>query len=163
MSRILVAYYTRTGNTKRMAEAVVEGAVAAGADVDSRTVEKVDPAELLSYRGIIVGSPVYYGLPAAPVKELFDASVTMHGRLAGKVGGAFASSANTGGGNETTCMAILQMLLVHGMVTVGSAEGDHYGPVSVGAPEDRAIEQCRLLGKRVAVLAKTLDEADIKL
>jgi len=34
--------------------------------------------------------------------------------------------------------------------------GGHYGPVSIGALDNRAIRQCRALGERVAVLAKRL-------
>jgi len=153
MARILVTYYTKSGNTKTMAEAVLAGIAGSGATGDIAPAERLEAAELLDYDGFLVGSPVYYGLPAAPIKALFDASVVLHGRLAGRVGAAFASSANIGGGNETTCLAILQMMLVHGMVVVGSAEGDHYGPVSIGAPDARALAQCKVLGERVGKLA----------
>ena len=157
MAKILVAYYSKTGHTKQMAESVVEGAVEGDADVDCKTVDRLDAKELLDYDGLIVGSPVYYGQPAAPVKELIDISVGIHGRLAGRVGAAFAASANIGGGNETTCLALLQMMLVHGMIVVGSAEGGHYGPAAVGAPDDRARKQCQALGNRVAQVAKLLE------
>ena len=79
-----------------------------------------------------------------------------HGRLAGKVGGAFSSSANVGGGNETTIRGILDALLIHGMIVQGVAAGDHYGPVSIGKPDERASNQCRIYGKRVAELAAKL-------
>jgi NAD(P)H dehydrogenase (quinone) len=82
--------------------------------------------------------------------------VALHGRLEGRVGGAFASSANIGGGNETTIMAILQALLIHGMIIPGVPTGDHYGPVAIGAPDRRASTQCTEYGKRIAALAKKL-------
>ena len=69
------------------------------------------------------------------------------------MGAAFASSANIGGGNETTIMAILQSMLIHGMTIRGNSKGDHYGPVSINAPDARVEKQCRELGRRVAELA----------
>ena len=91
---------------------------------------KVD--ELLKADGIIFGSPNYYGGMAAPVKGFLDESVKFHGELKGKVGGAFSSSANIGGGNETTIMNILKAFLIHGMIVQGTSQGDHYGPVAIG-------------------------------
>jgi len=156
MARVLVAYDSRTGHTARMAELVAEGAREAGADVELKKVGEVSPEELLDYDGIIAGSPTYYGLMSAPLKELFDRSVKFHGRLAGKVGGAFTSAANIGGGNETTILSILQAMLIHGMVVQGTPSGDHYGPVAISSPDQRAEDQSRALGRRVAELAAAL-------
>ena len=80
-----------------------------------------------------------------------------HGELEGKVGAAFSSSANVGGGNQTTILDILKAMLIHGMVVQGNPSGDHYGPVAVGAPNDRAGKNCFQLGQRVARLLKRLD------
>lgn len=156
MALILVVYDSATGNTERMAELVAEGAREADAEVVLKTVEQTDVDELLDYDGIIAGTPTYYGLMSAPLKELLDESVKFHHQLAGKVGGAFTSAGNVGGGNETTILSILQAMLIHGMVVQGTSHGDHYGPVAVGAPDGRAEGQCRELGKRVARLCDRL-------
>lgn len=157
MASILVLYYSRSGTTKKMAELVCEGAKGAGARVTCKNVVDVEgPEILLDYDGIIIGSPTYYGGMAAEIKDLIDKSVRFHGKLEGKVGGAFSSAANIGGGNETTIRGILDALLIHGMVVQGTAGGDHYGPVAVGAPDARVEEQCRALGARVARLAERL-------
>jgi len=156
MARVLVIYHSRSGNTERVAQLVAAGAEEAGAEVVLKKVEETDPQELLDHDAIIAGTPTYYGLMSAPLKQLFDDTVRFHKQLAGKVGGAFTSSANVGGGNETTILSILQAMLVHGMVVQGSAVGDHYGPVAVSAPDERATEQARALGKRVAELAARL-------
>ena len=157
MSKVLVAYYSRTGNTEKMAQAVAEGARReSGAKVDCRPVADLKPADLLAYDAVVLGSPTYYGTMAAEVKKLLDESVAFHGQLAGKVGGAFSSSANVGGGNETTVLDLLKALLIHGMVIQGSASGDHYGPVAVGAPDERAVKECNRLGQAVAALAVKL-------
>lgn len=157
MAKMLVAYHSRGGNTRKMAELVQAGALAAGdVSVDLKPVAEVEEASLAGYDAIVIGSPTYYGLPAAEVKKLLDDSVALHGQLEGKVGGAFSSSANIGGGNETTILAILQALLIHGMVVPGVPTGDHYGPVSIGSPDRRAGTQCKEYGKRLAALAKKL-------
>lgn len=157
MAKILVSYYSRTNHTRHMAELVGEGVAAESkATVDVKPVADVKPDDLLGYDAIILGSPTYYGTMAAELKRLIDDSVAFHGQLAGKVGGAFTSSGNVGGGNETTVMDILKALLIHGMVVQGTASGDHYGPVAVGDPDDRAAEECRKLGQQVAELAVKL-------
>ncbi|MBM4045516.1 MAG: flavodoxin family protein [Planctomycetes bacterium] len=156
MAKILIVYYSRSGNTAKMAQAVEEGVKAEGAAVETKSVDKVDVKELLDVDGLIVGSPTYYGLMAAELKKMFDDSVKFHGRLEGKVGGAFSSAANIGGGNETTIRSILDAMLIHGMVIQGTPRGDHYGPVAISAPDDRARKQCVELGKRTAKLVKKL-------
>ena len=156
MSKILITYHSATGNTETMAKLVAQGAEKAGADVTVKPVGDIDAAALLDYQAIIVGSPTYYGAPAASIRALFDDSVRYHGQLEGKVGAAFASSANIGGGNETTVLSILDSMLIHGMVVQGNSKGDHYGPVSVNALDARAEKQCRELGRRVVELADQL-------
>ncbi len=87
-----------------------------------------------------------------------DESITHHGDLDGMVGGAFSSSANPAGGNETTIMSILEALLIHGMVIKGTSGGDHYGPVFIEEPGEREIEQCRKYGREIAELVADLAE-----
>ena len=156
MSKILVIYYSETGNTEVMAGIVADGVKEEKVDAILKRVEDTRVDDLLKTDGIIIGSPTYYGLPAAPIKRLLDESVKYHGQLEGKVGGAFTSSGNIGGGNETTIIAILEAFLIHGMIICGTSKGDHYGPVSIGGPDKRAEKQCRELGKRVAQLVKRL-------
>jgi len=157
MAGVLIVYYSRSGNTKQMAEHVAAGArEVEGAEVDLRPVEEVTPDDLLTPDAVIMGSPVYYGTMAAELKKLLDESVTHHGKLVGKVGGAFASSGGPGGGNETTVIDILKALLIHGMIVEGDPKGDHYGPIAVGAPDERSQGECRRMGRRVAALAVKL-------
>ena len=90
------------------------------------------------------------------MKKLLDESVKFHGKLEGKVGGAFSSAAGIGGGNETTILSILEAMLIHGMVIQGAFSGDHYGPVAINKPDARAKKQCLALGRRMAKLAEKL-------
>jgi NAD(P)H dehydrogenase (quinone) len=156
MAKALVCYYSQTRNTEKMAVKIADVLRAEGLDVDVKKVEDTAVADLLRYDCLLFGSPTYYGSMAWPVKKLLDESVKFHGQLKGKVGGAFSSSANVGGGNETTILGILNALLIHGMVVRGDCRGDHYGPVSIGRPDKRALNCCESYAKSVAALAKKL-------
>lgn len=156
MKKILVVYYSRGGNTAKMAQAVAEGIRKEGAEASLKDVKDVAPDELLGFDGLAVGSPTYYGSMAAEIKKLFDDSVKFHGKLEGKCGAAFASSANLAGGNETTILDILNAMLIHGMIIQGDPKGDHYGPVAIGAPDERSVNECLRMGARLARLVKAL-------
>jgi len=152
--KVLIVYDSRSGNTEKMAHAVSEGVSEEGLDVEVKRVEEASVDELPGVDGLILGSPVYYGLPTAKIKAFIDDSVKYHGKLDGKVGGAFASSGGTHTGAETTVMALNEALFIHGMVIQGTSGSNHYGAASVGAPDDKDIENCRKLGSRVANLVK---------
>ncbi|MGB2705934.1 MAG: flavodoxin domain-containing protein [Candidatus Omnitrophota bacterium] len=154
MSKVLVTYYSSSGNTKKMAERIAETVKKEGVETVLKRVEDVKASELTGYDGIVMGSPTYYGTMAWQVKKLLDESVSLHGSLKGKVGGAFSSAANIGGGNETTITDILNAMLIHGMIIQGEPNGDHYGPVAIGAPDGRALKCCERLGKNIAGLVK---------
>jgi NAD(P)H dehydrogenase (quinone) len=156
MAKVLVCYYSRTGNTQEMAEKIAEVMKGEGLDVDLAKVEDTKVDELLNYDCLIFGSPTYYGSMAWPMKKLLDESVKFHGRMKGKIGGGFSSSANVGGGNETTILSILKALIIHGMIVQGEPSGDHYGPVSIGTPDKRALKNCERYAKNISALVKKL-------
>ena len=154
MGKIIVVYYSKTGNTETMAKEVAKGAREEGIETDIKKAEETNAEELLKYDGIIVGSPTYFGMPAWEIKKLFDDSVKYYGKFIGKVGGGFTSSANIGGGNETTILSILGMMLIHGMIVQGTTAAGHYGPVAIDSPDEGVLKECGYLGKRVASLVR---------
>ena len=156
MAKVLIAYYSRSGNTEKMAKKIDEVIKKEGVETDLKKIADVKAKDLLSYDAIIVGSPTYYGSMAWEVKKLFDESVAFHGKLKGKIGGAFASANNVGGGNETTILDILNAMIVHGMIVQGEPVGDHYGPVAIGAPDERSLKCCERFGKNIANLVKKI-------
>lgn len=158
MAKALVMYYSRSGNTRRMAELITEGIEKEGVKAFLKDVKNVNAGELIDYDAIVIGSPTYYGTMAAEVKKIFDDSVKFHGKLEGKIGAAFASSANIAGGNETTVLDILNAMLIHGMIIQGDPQGDHYGAVAIGKPDARAIKECQKMGSRVAALVNRLSD-----
>lgn len=152
--KVLIVYYSRSGNTESMAKAIAKAVTDESVDVACKKVKDADIDELLEVDGLIVGSPTYYGTMAAEIKSFLDDSIKHHGKLDGKVGAAFASAAATG--QETTVFSILEALLIHGMVVQGDPKGYHYGVTSTGTPDGQVLEACQRFGQRFATLVKQI-------
>ncbi len=154
MAKTLISYYSRSGNTKKMAEYIAEGfKTVTGMEVILKKVADTVIEDMLDSDVIIFGCPTYFGVMTAEVKDLMDKSVKYFGKLNGKIGGAFTSSGAIGGGNETTILSILQGFLIHGMIIQGIQKGNHYGPVSIGAPDENSKEECMRYGKMLGNLS----------
>jgi NAD(P)H dehydrogenase (quinone) len=160
MSKVLVLYYSSYGHIERMAEAVAEGARQAGADAVIKRVPELVPeevarksnfkldqkapiatvAELPDYDAIIIGVPTRFGNMAAQMKNFLDQAggLWAQGKLIGKVGSVFTSSATQHGGQESTILTTHVVLLHLGMVIVGlpySFQGQMgVGEVTGGSP-----------------------------
>jgi NAD(P)H dehydrogenase (quinone) len=141
MAKVLVLYYSAYGHIETMANAVAEGARAAGAQVDIKRVPELVPEEvarrshykldqpaliakvdeLVDYDAIIIGTGTRYGRIASQMANFLDQTggLWARGAFHGKVGGAFTSSASQHGGQETTLFSIITNLLHLGMVIVG--------------------------------------------
>ena len=156
MPKVLIIYYSRTGNTEKMARFVEKGVKKTKVDVEIKKVKEIHVDDLLGVEGVILGSPTYFGVMAAEMKQFVDKSIKHFGKLNGKVGGAFATSGGIGGGNETTIISIIETLLIHGMIIKGTTKGGHYGPVAIGTPDKRVEEECLALGERIGELVKKL-------
>ncbi len=142
MAKVLVLYYSMYGHVETMANAVAEGARDAGATVDVRRVPdtmseealkaahakldqkaplaKVD--ELANYDAIIFGAPTRFGNMCGQMRNFLDQTggLWFQGKLVGKVGSVFTSTATQHGGQETTITSFHTTLLHHGMVIVGT-------------------------------------------
>ena len=157
---VLVVYYSKTGNTRKLAEQVAEGVNSiSGFEAVIKSTSEVTKEHFVTAAGVIAGSPVYFGILAADLKRIFDEFVGVRKQMENKVGTAFASSRFLAGGNETTIMSIIQCMLCYGMMIVGDpmvATG-HYGAVSVASPDEKALDTATKLGARVAALCKKLN------
>ena len=156
MARILIIYQSKTGNTERMSEAVEAGVKGEGVGVIRKRIETTTLDDLLEPQGIIIGTPTYFAATTAEFKKLIDESIKYFPKLEGKVGAAFASSGDLGGGGETAILDILRAFLVHGMIVPGFTSGGHYGPVSVGAPNEERKKICIEFGTKVAKVVKRI-------
>jgi NAD(P)H dehydrogenase (quinone) len=142
MARILVLYYSSYGHIATMADAVAEGIVAAGHEVDVRYVPETAPAEvakaagfqvradhgpiegpdaLAQYDGIVLGCPTRFGRMASQMAAFWDScgGLWFSGAMIGKVAGVFTSTAAQHGGQETTLFSMITNLLHFGCTIVG--------------------------------------------
>jgi NAD(P)H dehydrogenase (quinone) len=153
MAKVLVLYYSSYGHIETMANAVAEGARSAGAAVDVKRVPETAPPEvakaayfkleqkapvanieeLANYDAIIVGCPTRFGRMPAQMASFLDqgGGLWMRGALAGKVGGAFTSTATQHGGQEVTLFSIITNLLHFGMVVVGLPYSTHKAMMTI--------------------------------
>jgi len=157
--QVLILFYSKGGNTRKLAERIAEGVNAVtGVKALLKTTQEVTKDDFVNSAGMIAGSPVYFGVMAWDLKRIFDEFVGVRKKMENKVGAVFATSGDPSGGKETTMMSIFQCLLIYGMIVVGDpmdATG-HYGVACAGAPDEKATENARKLGKRVAELCKKL-------
>lgn len=154
MPKILVLFYSRTGNTAGLAEAVAEGARSVRfAEVDIRRIDDLAPPDVIdaipewkasramlaakyqalvnidalaTYDAIILGSPTRYGIMAAELKNVLDQTGPLweKGALVNKIGAAFTSVATAHGGHETTLWSIMTPMANLGMIIVPPGYSD---------------------------------------
>jgi NAD(P)H dehydrogenase (quinone) len=197
MTKVLVLYYSSYGHIETMAYAVADGVRAAGADVVVKRVPELvpdavarqnhfkmdqkapvaNPAELADYDAVIFGTPTRYGNMTAQMKNFLDQTggLWMKGALVGKVGSVFTSTATQHGGQETTILTFLPVLMHHGMVVVGLPYafqgqmgveavkgGSPYGASTIAGgdgsrqPTEIELEGARYQGRHVAGIAAKL-------
>lgn len=133
MAKVAIIYYSQTGTTHLLAQAVEQGASEAGAETRLLKVKETAPDEVWSKNpawkqhreetadvreatnddlvwadAIIFGSPTRYGLPAAQLKNFLDQTggLWAKGALTNKVGSSFTSTATSHGGQEATILAM---------------------------------------------------------
>jgi flavodoxin len=95
MKKVLVAYFSLTGNTEKMAEYIAEGVRFSGHQAVTKKVSDIKSADgLAGYDGYIFGSPTYYRDVAEPVKTFLF--LGRKANLNGKLGGAFGSYTHDG-------------------------------------------------------------------
>ena len=197
MAKVLVLYYSSWGHIEQMAYAAAEGARESGADVVVKRVPELVPVEvaqaahyktdqkapvatveeLPDYDAIIFGTPTRYGTMTAQMKNFLDQTggLWAQGKLIGKVGSVFTSTATQHGGQEATILTTLPVLLHHGMVVVGLPYsfqgqmgvdqirgGSPYGASTVAAgdgsrqPTEIDLDGARFQGRHVAQIAAKL-------
>jgi len=120
--RLLVVYYTGTGNTKRMAEEIGKGAEQLGVNVQVKSVEECELSDLAAADGIVMGSPTYFSNVAWQVKKLIDESIILYRKgheLRGKVGGCFTSAGTRRDGKDCVRMLELTLGFHHKLKMVG--------------------------------------------
>ena len=191
MKNILIIYYTQGGSTKKMAESIAHGVESAGANAIVRTVPNISQnteqtqskipeqghiyatkEDLANCDGIIVGSPVYFGNMASPMKYFLEkhSDLWFKGSLIDKPAGFFVSASGMHAGHESTILSMMIPFLHHGCIIVGvpyseqALETTRTGGTPYGASHLNTFDKnktlsideiniCKTLGERVAKIA----------
>jgi NAD(P)H dehydrogenase (quinone) len=166
--KVLVVYHSLSGNTERMAEAVVEGAKSLrGTTVVLKRVGQVTAEDLFSSDAIVVGSPVYWANMSGEVKTFFDNWQFKFGvfpefKMKNKIGAAFATGGQVSSGKEVTMLTILAAMLGNQMIVVSG--GGAFGASATTEGDSPGIDKKELadaqaLGRRVAEVAAMVKPA----
>jgi flavodoxin I len=138
--KLLILYYSQTGNTEKMARAVEEGAKSvAGINVEVKYF--AGPEDLAEADGIILGMPTYHHDMGMDMKRLLEELAIKGINLKGKVGAAFGSYGWSG---EAPRMLLEIMKNKFEMETIEPPLLAKY------IPDEKGLEECRKLGKTVA-------------
>ena len=200
--KLLVLFYSTYGHVYRLAQAIADGArEVPGVDVVVKRVPETLPPDTIKAMGateaqkafanvpvatvddladadaIIFGTPTRFGNMAGQMRQFLDATggLWVQGKLVGKVGSVFASSATQHGGQESTILSFHTTLLHHGMVIVGLpyafqgqtrideiTGGSPYGASTIAGGKgermasENEIAAARFQGRHVAQIAKKL-------
>lgn len=169
--RVLVAYYSLSGNTAKMAAAVAQGAGAVpGTVVLLKKVDEVTVADLEAADGIALGSATYYANIPGEMKVILDRWNWKLGvDFTDKAGGAFATGGGQVGGKEHVVVSLLLFMLNNRMVVAGPLYHDQQGiwaeigagamtgPLDPGVGEHE-LDSARRLGERVARVAARMKQ-----
>lgn len=140
MQKILILYYSRTGNTQKMAEAVAEGAKAfQGVEVELKYY--ATPEELEDFDAVIVGVPTYHHDMTVDIKKLFEEAAVKNVNLKAKTGAAFGSYGWSG---EAPKLVLEIMKNKFGTDIIESPLLIRYTPDQTG------LEKCRKFGREIA-------------
>ena len=153
--KMTVLYYSKTGNTKQMAEVISQGMMSAGG-VEARafSIDEIDEEWIKESKCVILGTPIYMANVCGAIKSWLEGPCMKYG-LTGKIGGAFATADYVHGGGELGIQTILDHMLVLGMLAYsgGGAYGKpviHLGPVAIKDHLGESQETFKLYGQRMA-------------
>ena len=149
--KVSIIYYSSTGTTYKLAQAIAEGAEKAGAEVTIKKVRELAPDEAIATNegwqqhrqqtqdvpeataddvvdadAVVFGSPTRYGNVAAQLKQFIDTLGPQwsQGQLANKVYSAFTSTSTEHGGQETTILALYTTVHHFGGIVVAPGYTD---------------------------------------
>jgi flavodoxin I len=140
MPKILIVYYSHTGNTEKMAKAIAEGArTVQEAEVELKRHES--PWSLDSFDAILIGAPTYQHTMTSNIEKFLEEAAFHKINLKGKIGAAFGSYGWSG---EAPRMVLEVMENKFEMRVLKPPLLIKY------APDEKGLEECHKLGKNVA-------------
>jgi NAD(P)H dehydrogenase (quinone) len=200
-AKVTIIFYSMYGHVYRLAQAIEEGAKSTGAETKILQVKETLPDDVLQKMhaadarkafaqlpivkaddladadAIFLGTPTRYGASTAQMQTFLDSTGPLWtaGKLIGKIGSAFTSTASQHGGQETTLTHLHTFFYHMGMLVSGvpySAQellnlneitgGSPYGASTIAGPKgerqptNNELAIARFQGKHVAELAAKL-------
>jgi NAD(P)H dehydrogenase (quinone) len=142
LPKILIAYYSKTGNTKQIAQAIAEGAkTVPDTTVELKAVQDLTAQEAIQADAFAFGSPTYFSIMSGPLLSLLTELYFVRDKLAGKPMVAFA----TGGGSQTKAVENIENVLkafAPKLIQPGLAVGAEISETDK--------QQAKLLGEKLA-------------
>lgn len=145
MVDVLILYYSRTGRTEALANAIAEG-VESAKEASAR-VKRVDYAtvhDFVNCDAVAFGSPNYFSYMAGLLKDFFDKALTVREKVSGKPSVAFTSG---GGSSDSALLSLERMISSFRLEKVAD------GIASQGEPSEEDLRTCRRLGETLAKTA----------
>lgn len=139
MSKIAVVYWSGTGNTEQMANAVAEGAKEAGAEVSTLTADQFSAAKIAEFDAIAFGCPAM-GAETLEEDEFEPMFTGCESALSGKKLALFGSY---GWGDGEWMRTWEEDCGAAGINRVSDSV------ICCEAPDDEALAACRALGRKL--------------
>ena len=158
--KLAIIYFSKSGNTKKMAEYIAEGMkTVSNIEVGVFDLDNIEESFLKESKAVVFGTPTYYANTCWQLKKWLDESGKYN--LEGKLGAVFATANYLQGGADTAILTIINHLMVKGMLVYsgGTALGQpfiHLGAIALkdNLEESRGLFQ--IYGERIAKKAVEL-------
>lgn len=138
--KILIVYYSHTGNTEKMANAITEGARSIqGVEVELK--RHASTWDLADFDAILIGAPTYQHRMTNNISKFLEEIAFQNVNLKGKIGAAFGSYGWSG---EAPRLVLEVMEHKFEMKVLKRPLLIKY------TPDEKGLEECRKLGKEVA-------------
>jgi NAD(P)H dehydrogenase (quinone) len=138
MAKVMIIYYSGTGNTKSMAEAVAEGAESViGPGVIVKAAQDASVDDMVSADAIAIGTPDHFSYMNGYLKLLFDKGWLRRKELYGKVWAAFSSGGVDGVKSRESIEWVADHFKVKKIIT---------GVSCAGKPTPEILDGCRKMG-----------------
>ena len=138
--KVLVLYYSRTGNTEKMAKAVAEGVKTVN-NIQVELAYFAEPEDLNGFDAILVGTPTYHHDVPIDIKMLFEDAAARNVTLKGKPGATFGSYGWSGEAPN---------FVVEIMKNKFAMDVAEKPLLAMYVPDAKTLDQCRALGSRLA-------------
>ena len=158
--KISILYHSITGNTKKIADLIAEGAQeVANIEAKCMSIDDIDDEYLNESNAVIFGCPTYYADFSWQIKKWFDEAKKYN--LSGKIGASFATANFYGGGAEIALLSMTGYMLSKGMLVYsgGCALGQpytHVGTVAIKDGTEQEKNRAKVFGNRIALKTREI-------